>query len=624
MYNALTALLLLFTSGLVSQASPAADPEPVAAKLTADTTAVVPGQSFRLGVELKLQPGWHVYYKVPGDIGRGTTVELQAPQGLTSTDSRWAKPYRFEDSGLVTYGYVDGTVIVIPVTVPASYKPGDKLQVKVLVTWLACNNSCIPGEAELTLELPVVAVAGLNVSRPDMDAANFSGALDTTVLPPGHAGTGSTTPSGNVLDKDFVAPTALTIATFISAMFAAFIGGILLNLMPCVLPVLSLKIFGFVKQAGDDRSRIWKMGLAYTAGTMSTFLLLALVIIGVQMAGVSIGWGFQFQHPLFVIAMISLITVMSLSLFGVFYVQVGGGSTVDRLAQKEGYIGAFGKGVSATILSTPCTAPFLGSALGFAFSQPWFVVIAIFLTIGAGLSAPYMLLCWKPGWMKFLPKPGDWMERFKEAMGFLMLGSAAWLLFVLSRQTGAAAVSATVSFLLILSACAWMVGRFADLNATRSRRVVIWFVSLVLTGISFWYIVMPALEVRDQATHRTATQVNGVQWEPFSPEALQKHLDDGKIVVLDFTADWCLTCKLNEQVITGQTVTDRMKANNAVVLVVDWTNRDPEILKLIRRFGRSGVPLCVVFGAKDPGNPIVLPELLTPQTVLDALDKMKK
>ncbi len=130
--------------------------------------------------------------------------------------------------------------------------------------------------------------------------------------------------------------------------------------------------------------------------------------------------------------------------------------------------------------------------------------------------------------------------------------------------------------------------------------------------------------MRDQATHRTATQVNGVQWEPFSPEALQKHLDDGKIVVLYFTADWCLTCKLNEQVITGQTVTDRMKANNAVVLVVDWTNRDPEILKLIRRFGRSGVPLCVVFGAKDPGNPIVLPELLTPQTVLDALDKMKK
>ena len=623
MYNALTALLLLFTSGLLSQASPAADPEPVVAKLTADTTAVVPGQSFRLGVELKLQPGWHVYYKVPGDIGRGTTVELLAPQDLTAAESRWVKPYRFEDSGMVTYGYVDGTVVVIPVTVPASYKPGEKLQIKVLVTWLACNNSCIPGEAELTLELPVVAVAAVNVTRPDMDAASFNGALDTAVLPPDHQ-SDSGTPSGNILNKDFVAPSELTFTTFISALFAAFIGGILLNLMPCVLPVLSLKVFGFVKQAGDDRSRIWKMGLAYSAGTISTFLLLALIIIGVQMAGVSIGWGFQFQHPLFVIAMISLITVMSLSLFGVFYVQVGGGSAVDRLAQKEGYVGAFGKGVSATILSTPCTAPFLGSALGFAFSQPWFVVIAIFITIGAGLSAPYMLLCWKPGWMKFLPKPGDWMERFKEAMGFLMLGSAAWLLFVLSRQTGAAAVSATVTFLLILSACAWMIGRFADLNATRSRRLAVWFVSLVLTGLSFWYIVMPTLDARDQATHRTASQVNGVQWEPFSPEALQKHLDDGKIVMIDFTADWCLTCKLNEQVITGQTVTDRMKANNAVVLVVDWTNRDAEVLKLIRRFGRSGVPLCVVFGPKDPGNPIVLPELLTPQMVLDALDKMKK
>lgn len=623
MYNALTALLLLFTSGtlLQAQAPPAADPQPVEARLIADTTAIVPGQSFRLGVELKLAPGWHVYYKEPGDVGRGTTVELVAPQGLTPADLRWAKPNRFDDAGFRSYGYVDRTVVVIPVTAPSSLKPGDKVQVKVLVTWLACKSECVPGEAELTLELPVSAAA-LAVNKADFDAANFNGALDSTT--PAHGTSGNTTTgNGGILDRNFVERTELTFYTLASALVAAFIGGALLNLMPCVLPVLALKIYGFVKQAGEDKSRIWKMGLAYTAGTMSTFLVLALVVIGVQLAGVSIGWGFQFQHPLFVIAMISLITVMSLSLFGVFYVQVGGGGGIDRLAQKEGYAGAFGKGVSATVLSTPCTAPFLGSALGFAFSQPWFVVIAIFLTIGAGLSAPYLLLCWKPGWVKFLPKPGDWMERFKEGMGFLMLASAVWLLYVLSRQAGAALVAGTVAFLLVLSVSAWMIGRFADLNATRRRRLSIWFVSLLLAGSSFWYFVVPPLSARSEATHKTASTVNGVHWEPFSPEALQKHLDQGKIVVLDFTADWCLTCKLNEQVLTGQTVTDHMKANNVVVLVVDWTNQDSEIAKLIARFGRSGVPLCVVFG-KDRTNPIVLPELLTPDMVTNALDRAKQ
>lgn len=212
------------------------------------------------------------------------------------------------------------------------------------------------------------------------------------------------------------------------------------------------------------------------------------------------------------------------------------------------------------------------------------------------------------------------MERFKEAMGFLMLASAAWLLFVLGRQSGAELVSATVAFLLTVSASAWMISRFADINATRRRRLVIWFVALVLAASSFCYFVLPALNSSDEASPRSAQIVNGVQWEPYSPEALQKHLDEGKVVFVDFTADWCLTCKLNERVITGQTVADRMRKDNVVVLRADWTRGDPQITRQLARFGRSGVPLYVVFSPTRPSQPIVLPELITTQTVLDALD----
>ena len=621
MKNALIALLVLFTSTLAPLASPAADESPpVAAKLIADTTAVVPGQSLKLGVELKIAPGWHVYYKTPGDTGRATTVDLLEPDGLSPGELGWRKPYRFDIGGFRTYGYLEQTVIVLPIQVPTTLKPGDKLIVKVLVTWLACKDECQPGETELTLELPVVTAAAASVNADSFANVNFTGSLESTVAPSTHGG------SGTVLDKDFeTAPPTADFATIIGALFAAFIGGILLNLMPCVLPVLSLKVLSFVKQAGDDKKRIWRMGLAYSAGTMGTFLVLALVVIGVQLGGHSVGWGFQFQHPLFIIAMVTLITVMSLSLFGLFYVQISnGGGGIDRLAQKEGYLGAFAKGVSATILSTPCTAPFLGSALGFAFSQPWWIVIAIFLTVGAGLSAPYMLLCWKPGWMKYLPKPGDWMERFKEAMGLLMLASAAWLLFVLGKQAGAQVVSATVVFLLAVSTSAWLVGRFADFNASFSRRIIIWFVALTLAAASFWQFVLPALKADQMVTAHTATEINGVTFEPFSAEALQKHLDEGKIVLVDFTADWCLTCKINEQVLTGQTVTDHMRANNVVVLTADWTRGDAQITKLLQKFGRSGVPLYVVFSPKDQSNPILLPELITPQIVIDALDSAKK
>lgn len=614
MKNALLALLFLIAGGLTPAAANSADPNPVEAKLIADTSAVVPGQSLKLGVRLQIAPGWHVYYKSPGDTGRATTVELTAPAGATAGALTWQKPYRFEEGGIKTYGYQNATTLVLPVQVPAGLKPGDKITFKVLVTWLACDKECVPGEEELTLELPVVASsAGATATNTgDFAAPAFTGGPDEVGPPPS---TPTVPPVAPAVGSGWVA--------FLGALAAAFVGGMLLNLMPCVLPVLSLKIFGFVQQAGQDRKRIWRLGMAYAAGTMSTFLVLALVVIGVQVAGFSVGWGFQFQHPLFVIAMVTLITVMSLSLFGVFYVQLSGGSAIDKLAQREGYVGAFGKGVSATILSTPCTAPFLGSALGFAFAQPWWGVIAIFLTIGAGLSAPYLLLCWKPGWMKFLPKPGDWMERFKEAMGFLMLASAAWLLFVLGRQSGAELVSATVTFLLTVSASAWMIGRFADFNATGRRRLVVWILALLMAAGSFWYFVVPALNAENASLH-TAQVVNGVKWEPYSEQALQKHLSEGKVVFVDFTADWCLTCKLNERVITGQVVADRMRKDNVVVLRADWTRGDPEITRQLTRFGRSGVPLYVVFSPKRPSQPQVLPELITTQTVLDALDSASK
>ncbi len=625
----LVALLLLFGAapGVFAQTLPApsigADVQPAAVspatqavtvKLIADTTAIEPGKPFRIGAEISLQPGWHVYYREPGDSGMPTKVDIKLPEGFTVVKVEWEKPTRFEAEGLITYGYTDKTVISVTVMPPTALPSSDPIAFDAKISWLACKDSCIPGGTTGSIALPVASTA-----------VAASADNQTSFAKVGFTGDVKTLDGKSALDQDLKPNGAGNESGgfWINLLFA-FIGGMILNLMPCVLPVISLKVMRFVQESGESRSKIASLGIAYAVGTVSTCVALALAVIAAKALGYSVGWGFQFQEPLFLVAMTTLLTVMSLGLFGVFFLQVNSGDGLNKLANRKGLAGAFFTGVVATILSTPCTAPFLGTAIGYAFSQPWWAILSIFFSVGAGLAFPYLILCLNPAWMKLLPKPGMWMEHFKQGMGFVLMGSVIWMLYVLGRQVGPDGVAGTVAFLLAASFGTWLYNALGGFDASKTRKAVLAAVALAVAGSTMYFLTYPAVKGGNWVSNNT-TQSGGVTWEKFSKSAVDKALNDGKVVFIDFTAEWCQTCKFNEAtVLSSTTVADAIKAKNVVALKADWTNSDNEITQLLAKFGRAGVPLYVVFSPHRPTEPIVLPTLLTTQMVLDALEQASR
>lgn len=397
-----------------------------------------------------------------------------------------------------------------------------------------------------------------------------------------------------------------------------FIGGFILNLMPCVLPVISLKIFGFIQHAGDSRGKIFGNGLAFSLGIFAWFLGLALLMIGLKAAGHQITWAFQFTNPLFVVAMSAVVLVFALNLFGVFEITLPTAANSGLLgwSSREGYAGSFFQGVFATVLATPCTAPFLGSALGFAFAASAGVILLMFVAIAAGMSAPYLLLTAQPAWLRFLPRPGAWMVAVKQFMGFLLIATLLFLLWVLGAERGPEAMIWAGAFLLALSIACWMKGAFLLPGASVLRRTVVLVLMLVLVLGSGWYFIGEKF----RATQTAGPSLTKSDWVPFSPERLQSELAQGHSVFLDFTAAWCITCKFNEaSVLETAAVREAFERAGVVKMKADWTNADPVITKTLQQFGRVGVPLYVLYPAGNPNQPIVLPELLTKDVVLNHL-----
>ena len=638
----------------------AAAPKPevhVQLHMLADSSAVVPGKPFKIGVELMMDPGWHTYYKESGEAGMPTRITWELPPGFKASELIWEKPNKFNDSGIVTYGYHDKTLIGVAITPPANVPVGTPLTFAAKVKWLSCKDVCLPGHAEASIKLPVAKTAeALNTVA--FGKLGFSAAVTTLTssaepLPPAASTGGTTAPAlsvttapfqkknsfdGSVLNTQFkVAGSTEDHLNLPAYLGLAFIGGFILNFMPCVLPVISIKVLSFMQQAGDHPKRVLQLGLTFTAGIISAFMVLAGVVIAVQQAGQKVGWGFQFQYPVFLLGMSALVLLFALSLFGLFYVQLAGGTDqIDKLASKEGFTGTFFKGVLATTLSTPCSAPFLGTALGFAFSQPAWVILLIFLTISVGMAFPYVLLTANPVWMKYIPKPGVWMEKFKESMGFLLVATVVWLMWVLAQQVGINATMSAVGFLVAMSFAVWIVGRFTDLTSTSRRKAIVYTCAGVVMLSAYMGCLAPFpqllsmqaaqkgegfMEASALAGPSTAT-ISGehINWIPFTVPTLDKQLQSGKTVFIDFTADWCLTCKVNENTVLATTpVMDAMKKLNVVPLKADWTRQDPDISKLLAKFGRSGVPLYVIFPASRPTEPIVLPEVINQQLVIDKL-----
>jgi len=393
--------------------------------------------------------------------------------------------------------------------------------------------------------------------------------------------------------------------------------------MPCVLPVISLKIFGFVRQAGQTRSKILRSGLAFAAGIFAWFIALGLLLVGLKSAGHQITWAFQFTDPYFVFGMAVLVLVFALNMFGVFEVSLPQRATRGMLGltDREGEAGSFVQGVFATLLATPCTAPYLGTALGFAFTQSGIVIMAMFMSIAAGMAFPYVLLAAQPAWLRFLPKPGPWMNHVRQVMGFLLLATLLFLLYVVGAQRGLEGLIWASAFLLVVSVACWIKGIFLVPTASlRSRSIAVIVILVMLLGGGAYFI---GQKFRTSTASQLANSEPG-GWQPFSPSLLQAELQQGHPVFVDFTAAWCLNCKFNEaRVLENAVVRDAFQQHGVTKLKADWTSGDPVITKILQQFGRVGVPFYVLY----PGNsaePVVFPELLTKDLVLERLEGVSR
>ena len=401
-----------------------------------------------------------------------------------------------------------------------------------------------------------------------------------------------------------------------AALLSGFLGGLILNLMPCVLPVISLKIFSFIAQAGESPKRIFRHGLAFACGIFSWFLGIGILVIILKSGGSQVTWGaIQFQNPWFVIGLSTLVFLFALNLFGVFEIALPGDAAtrLDQASTQGGYGGSYFQGLFATLLATPCTAPFLGSALGFAFGQSGAVILAMFASVALGMSLPYLLLSARPGWRKWIPKPGIWMERLKQFMGFPLLATNLWLLWVIQNQRGSEAVLLLLALFLVLGLCAWIYGSF--------HRHSLVLAALVL--ISAFTIGIVAQRIRGISPSGAIGSIEkGLFWIPYSKTSLDTLRAEGKPVFLDFTASWCLTCQFNERTaINVPAVRKILKDRGITAMKGDWTNSDPAITEALKSFGRVGVPLAVYYPPGKGSDPVVLPELLTEKIVLEALGK---
>jgi thiol:disulfide interchange protein DsbD len=391
----------------------------------------------------------------------------------------------------------------------------------------------------------------------------------------------------------------------------ALIGGVILNLMPCVFPVLSIKAMSFSRQ---HQTQVEKQahGLAYTLGVVLSFVVIASIMLSLRAAGEAIGWGFQLQSPIFVTALIYLFFVMGLAFSG--YLEIGTslmsiGQTNGQ--QSQGLSSSFMTGVLATTVASPCTAPFMGPALGFAIGQPAYIALLVFAFLGLGMALPFILLAWVPGLSSKLPKPGAWMDNFKQFLAFPLYLTAVWLLWVVGRQTSIDVAAVIVAGVIFISLAIWL----SKLRAKAGKKIIdAPWISLAAVILFLSALVAPLLTISNDREPPL--------WTAYSPEKLNQLRNNGQPVFINLTADWCITCLANERVAFTENFYQALADHNIVYLKGDWTNNDPEITELLNKFQRSGVPLYLLY-PKGDGQPEVLPQILLENVVLQAIEKIK-
>ncbi len=625
-----------------------------AARLITAEEATGSGGTIDAGLEIRLAAGWHVYWRTPGAAGLPPAIAWQGSQNLGGARISWPAPHRYALDGLQSYGY-EG-IVVLPIAVRLD-RPGAPLVLRATVDYTACRNICVPYRAVLDLALPpgialpgpeaaLIAAArarvpgdlarlGVMLARAELVPAGaersdlvlgLTGRVAALVHPdlfveglargaPGPpeivgnrlilhgieapaavlAGTNLTftLTDGPYRAATFEARPVLAAAGLIpiEVLAIAFLGGLILNVMPCVLPVLALKLMALAGLGGAER-RVARRALLTTAGgVLAGFAVLAGGLMALKAAGTAVGWGIQFQQPWFLAAMTMVMVVFAADLWGWITITL-----------PQGFAGAF-----ATLLATSCSVPFVGTAVGFALARGPAQIFAIFLAMGLGLAAPYLLGAAAPGLVTLLPRPGRWMVVLARVFGFFLLGTALWLLFVLFQAGGpvaAGAVAALAALLLGLLGWRHKIGRSRFSLAAASLVSV---AAIMVSGVA--------------ATAPLAPAEPGAAWRPFTRAALDGGLAAGKVVMVDVTAAWCLVCQVNAATVLQRApVAAALAAPDVVMLRADWTRPDPAITRYLQSFGRYGVPLDVVYGPGSPGG-IVLPDLVTSGEVLRALDR---
>jgi thiol:disulfide interchange protein DsbD len=690
--------------------------ERIEAELVPMSAWAAPGSTAVVAVRQQIEPGWHTYWRNPGDSGGATTLTWTTPAGIEPGEIVWPVPERQRLAGLMNYGYSGVVYLPVPVEIPATARAGTTLPLTVRALFLVCSDEmCVPDELTLRLDLAVregaaplnprhgsaiaamleqaprpagiearialeggvltLSAAGGPLAAGDPGPSYFfpfeGGVIEhpaaqtggwgpeglTLRLQPGGAMTASglTGPVSGVLTTAHGAfeiraepgaalagtagsgelaaaadgggngavATGASAAVFMQAVLFAILGGLILNLMPCVFPILAMKAASLAASAHDVR-RARRDGLAFLAGVLTTFLLLAGALLALRAAGEAVGWGFQLQSPPVTAGLALLMLAVALNLSGVFHVGAGlQGAGSGPLARLPGAPGAFLTGVLAVVVAAPCTAPFMAFALGAALLMPWPMALLVFLGLGLGLALPFVVVSLTPGLLARLPRPGPWMERLKGLLAFPMYATALWLAWVFSRQTGAEALGLLLIAGLLLALGAWLIGggQAERMAGKRGRlHLTAGVVALLLAGAALLTAAQAPVSQPEAAASRPGA---GPAAAPWSTAAVEAALAAGRPVLVNFTADWCVTCKINERTSLGSAgVTAALERSNAVYLVGDWTRRDDAITAELQRHGRSGVPLYLLYSPGAP-EPRILPQLLTEGVIIDALKEVQ-
>ena len=651
----------------------------VEASLVSSHNVVPPGGKFHVALRTALDDHWHTYWRNSGDSGEPVFVDWKVPEGILVGDISWPLPRTLATGPIINYGFEGTPLFPVEFMLAETAEIGSVFIVEADFYYLVCKDVCIPEQGKASLPIKVGPAEADTRWQAEINAAlaatpkqsgikgtikktaetvimeftgasSLSTAQDVHFFPYDQGVLGHSAPQavrmgakgleittaadyiwdnpmaetlsgvlaftengqrvghevtlaiGQSIDLGFAAvkPQAVGGITLLTAIFGALIGGLILNLMPCVFPVISIKALSIAKSAHGERSAIKREAWLYTAGVVATFLLLTFALLALKAGGSEIGWGFQLQSPKVVGVLAVLLFVIGLNLLGTFEFGSSLQNTGAELTQKSGAAGSFFTGALAVVVATPCTAPMMAGAVGYALAAPAAVTLAVFMALAIGFALPFLLIAYIPGMISKLPKPGPWMVTFKEVLAFPMFAAAIWLVWVLSLQAGEAGVLYVLAAMLAAAFAIWCFKR-------KARPVKIIGVMSMLAALALSVSLYPKqVALSHEADAWSAARVSELQAE-------------GRPVFVDFTAAWCVTCKVNEKVVLDQARTRKLFGDtNTAFLIADWTNKNDVIAAELAKYGRAGVPLYLVYN-QDSVSPVILPQVLTYDVIREAI-----